>query len=87
MRILSTQAAANGVFFPEFTGLLLIREIVDDGYSGVEVRVTPMRKEIMIKATRSYVGACYGDLGFVMESGAKGCEIFASDMLRVRAEC
>ncbi|XP_028763221.1 uncharacterized protein LOC114721549 isoform X2 [Neltuma alba] len=42
----------------------LLREIVDDGYSGVEVRVTPMRKEIMIKATRSYVG--YAVIGLAM---------------------
>ena len=31
----------------------LIRELAEDGYSGVEVRVTPMRTEIIIRATRT----------------------------------
>jgi len=32
---------------------LLTRELAEDGYSGVEVRVTPMRTEIIIRATRT----------------------------------
>jgi len=31
----------------------LTRELAEDGYSGVEVRVTPMRTEIIIRATRT----------------------------------
>merc|ERR1712066_692576 len=113
----------------------------EDGYSGVEVRVTPTRTEIIIRATRTQsvlgekgrrireltsvvqkrfsfpegsvelyaekvanrglcavaqceslryklVGglavrrACYGVLRFIMESGAKGCEVIVSGKLR-----
>lgn len=32
---------------------LLQREIAEEGYSGVEVRVTPTRTEIIIRATRT----------------------------------
>lgn len=32
---------------------MLTRELAEDGYSGVEVRVTPMRTEIIIRATRT----------------------------------
>jgi small subunit ribosomal protein S3e len=32
---------------------VLTRELAEDGYSGVEVRVTPMRTEIIIRATRT----------------------------------
>ncbi|XP_039135179.1 40S ribosomal protein S3-3-like isoform X2 [Dioscorea cayenensis subsp. rotundata] len=42
---------ADGVFFAELIEVLT-RELADDGYSGVEVRVTPMRTEI-IRATRT----------------------------------
>jgi len=41
---------ADGVFFAELNQLL-IRELSEDGYSGVEVRVTPQRTEIIIRAT------------------------------------
>ena len=47
-----TQFVADGVFFAELNELLL-RELAEDGYSGVEVRVTPMRTEIIIRATRT----------------------------------
>merc|ERR1719215_1500199 len=43
---------ADGVFFAELNELLT-RELGEDGYSGVEVRVTPMRTEIIIRATRT----------------------------------
>ncbi|KAK6125028.1 hypothetical protein DH2020_041206 [Rehmannia glutinosa] len=43
---------ADGVFFAELNELLM-RELAEDGYSGVEVRVTPMRTEIIIRATRT----------------------------------
>lgn len=43
---------ADGVFYAELNELLT-RELAEDGYSGVEVRVTPMRTEIIIKATRT----------------------------------
>ncbi|KAA8523300.1 hypothetical protein F0562_009723 [Nyssa sinensis] len=98
---------ADGVFFAELNEVLT-RELAEDGYSGVEVRVTPMRTEIIIRATRTQnvlgekgrrireltsvaeslryklLGglavrrACYGVLRFIMESGAKGCEVIVS---------
>ncbi|KAF4363570.1 hypothetical protein F8388_002111 [Cannabis sativa] len=153
---------ADGVFFAELNEVLT-RELAEDGYSGVEVRVTPMRTEIIIRATRTQnvlgekgrrireltsvvqkrfkfpensvelyaekvnnrglcaiaqaeslrykllgglavrryclfsfdnyvkkvflVGlawACYGVLRFVMESGAKGCEVIVSGKLRAQ---
>jgi hypothetical protein len=40
------------VFFAELNELLT-RELAVDGYSGVEVRVTPLRTEIIIRATRT----------------------------------
>merc|ERR1712066_558503 len=43
---------ADGVFFAELNELLT-RELAEDGYSGVEVRVTPTRTEIIIMATRT----------------------------------
>jgi len=131
---------ADGVFYAELNELLT-RELAEDGYSGVEVRVTPVRTEIIIRATRTQnvlgekgrrireltsvvqkrfafrdgsvelyaekvanrglcavaqaeslryklVGglavrrACYGVMRFVMEAGAKGCEVIVSGKLR-----
>ena len=46
------QFVADGVFYAELNELLT-RELAEHGYSGVEVRVTPMRTEIIIKATRT----------------------------------
>lgn len=119
----------------------LQRELAEEGYAGVEVRVTPARTEIIIRATRTQkvlgekgrrireltslvqkrfnfpegtvelyaekvnnrglcamaqaeslryklLGglavrrACYSILRFVMESGAKGCEVVVSGKLR-----
>ena len=48
----SQQFVADGVFFAELNEVLT-RELAEDGYSGVEVRVTPMRTEIIIRATRT----------------------------------
>merc|ERR1711939_652133 len=131
---------ADGVFKAELNEFLK-RELAEDGYSGVEVRVTPTRTEIIILATRTQnvlgekgrrireltavvqkrfnfppgsvelyaekvlnrglcavaqceslryklLGglavrrACYGVLRFIMESGAKGCEVVVSGKLR-----
>ncbi|CAI9732213.1 ribosomal S3 [Octopus vulgaris] len=131
---------ADGVFRAELNNFLM-KELSEDGYSGVEVRVTPTRTEIIILATRTQnvlgekgrrireltsvvqkrfrfpegsvelyaekvatrglcaiaqceslryklIGqlpvrrACYGVLRFIMESGAKGCEIVVSGKLR-----
>jgi small subunit ribosomal protein S3e len=131
---------ADGVFKAELNEFFT-RELAEDGYSGVEVRVTPTRTEIIILATRTQnvlgekgrrireltavvqkrfnfpegtvelyaekvatrglcaiaqaeslryklIGglavrrACYGVLRFIMESGAKGCEIIVSGKLR-----
>jgi small subunit ribosomal protein S3e len=133
---------ADGVFYAELNQML-IKELAEDGYSGVEVRVTPTRTEIIIRATRTknVLGekgrrireltavvqkrfnfpdgtvelyaervanrgltaiaqaeslrykllaglavrrACYGVLRFIMESGAKGCEIRVSGKLRAQ---
>merc|ERR1712189_173548 len=43
---------ADGVFKAELNEFLK-RELAEDGYSGVEVRVTPLRTEIIILATRT----------------------------------
>ena len=40
------QFVADGVFFAELNEVLT-RELAEDGYSGVEVRVTPMHTEII----------------------------------------
>jgi len=49
---LSSQFVSDGVFYAELNEMLT-RELAEDGYSGVEVRVTPMRTEIIIRATRT----------------------------------
>eukprot|EP00727_Mastigamoeba_balamuthi_P007958 m51a1_g3783 putative 40S ribosomal protein S3 (253) ;mRNA; f:170045-170895 len=131
---------ADGVFYAELNDLLT-RELADDGFAGVEVRVTPTRTEIIIRATRTkqVLGekgqrireltsviqkrfgfregsvelfaervnnrglcamaqaeslkfklleglavrrACYGVVRFVMESGARGCEVRVGGKLR-----
>uniref|UniRef100_A0A672PL19 DNA-(apurinic or apyrimidinic site) lyase n=1 Tax=Sinocyclocheilus grahami TaxID=75366 RepID=A0A672PL19_SINGR len=97
---------SDGIFKAELNEFLT-RELAEDGYSGVEVRVTPTRTEIIILATRQRVffgiqiiflffflclfdldvmlvllRACYGVLRFIMESGAKGCEVVVSGKLR-----
>uniref|UniRef100_A0A803Y7Z9 Ribosomal protein S3 n=1 Tax=Meleagris gallopavo TaxID=9103 RepID=A0A803Y7Z9_MELGA len=43
---------ADGIFKAELNEFLT-RELAEDGYSGVEVRVTPTRTEIIILATRT----------------------------------
>eukprot|EP00668_Euglena_longa_P011135 GGOE01013514.1.p1 GENE.GGOE01013514.1~~GGOE01013514.1.p1 ORF type:complete len:221 (-),score=23.86 GGOE01013514.1:258-920(-) len=43
---------ADGVFYAELNEFLK-RELAEEGYSGVEVRVTPQRTEIIIRATRT----------------------------------
>jgi len=132
----------DGIFYAELNELLQ-RELAEEGYSGVEVRVTPTRTEIIIRATRTknvlgekgrrireltavvqkrfdfpegsvelfaervanrglcaiaqaeslrykLLGglavrrACYGVLRFIMESGAKGCEVTVSGKLRAQ---
>jgi len=133
---------ADGVFYAELNQLLE-KELAVEGYSGVEVRVTPTRTEIIIRATqtKNVLGekgkrireltsivqkrfgfqdgtvelyaervaqrglcaiaqaeslrykllgglavrrACYGVLRFIMESGAKGCEVIVSGKLRAQ---
>lgn len=46
------QFVADGVFKAELNSFLS-KELAEDGYSGVEVRVTPTRTEIIIRATRT----------------------------------
>lgn len=43
---------ADGVFFAEINEFFR-RELAEEGYSGVEVRVTPSRTEIIIRATHT----------------------------------
>ncbi|KAJ3124468.1 40S ribosomal protein S3 [Physocladia obscura] len=43
---------ADGVFFAELNSFLT-KELSEQGYSGVEVRVTPTRTEIIIRATKT----------------------------------
>lgn len=43
---------ADGVFYAELNEFLQ-RELAVEGYAGVEVRVTPARTEIIIRATRT----------------------------------
>jgi small subunit ribosomal protein S3e len=133
---------ADGVFKAELNEMLM-RELAEDGYSGVEVRVTPTRTEIIILATRTQnvlgekgrrireltalvqkrfnfgadsvelyaekvanrglsaiaqceslryklLGglavrrACYGVVRFIIENGAKGCEVIVSGKLRAQ---
>jgi small subunit ribosomal protein S3e len=135
-----SQFVSDGLFRSELNSFLK-QELAEDGYSGVEVRVTPTRTEIIILATRTQnvlgekgrrireltavvqkrfnfpdgtvelyaekvaarglcaiaqceslryklIGglavrrACYGVLRFIMESGAKGCEVVVSGKLR-----
>lgn len=45
------QFVSDGIFKAELNEFLT-RELAEDGYSGVEVRVTPSRTEIIILATR-----------------------------------
>jgi hypothetical protein len=64
---------ADGVFFAELNEILT-RELAEDGYSGVEVRVTPMRTEIIIRATRTQnvLGTCVCWVFFVYLKYRKG---------------
>lgn len=43
---------ADGVFYSELNELLT-RELAEDGYAGVEIRTTPHRTELIIRATRT----------------------------------
>ncbi|RKP13052.1 putative 40S ribosomal protein RPS3 [Piptocephalis cylindrospora] len=131
---------ADGVFYAELNEYFT-RELSEEGYSGCEVRVTPARTEIIIRATQTQevLGekgrrireltsiiqkrfsfpentvelyaekvavrglcavaqceslrykllaglavrrACYGVVRYIMESGAKGCEVVVSGKLR-----
>lgn len=131
---------ADGVFYAELNEFFT-RELAEEGYSGTEVRVTPTKTEIIIRATRTQdvLGeggrrineltllvqkrfkykpgtivlyaervqerglsavaqaesmkfkllnglairrAAYGVVRYVMESGAKGCEVVVSGKLR-----
>ncbi|KAJ0978879.1 hypothetical protein J5N97_014353 [Dioscorea zingiberensis] len=55
----------DGVFFEELNKVLM-RALARDGYSGVEVRVTPMHTEIIIRATHTQKV-----LGNLFEKGRK----------------
>lgn len=136
------QFVADGVFYAELNELLM-RELSEEGYSGIDVRATPTRTEVIIRAThtQNVLGergrrireltmlvqkrfkfpddsivlfaekvknrglcaiaqceslrykllgglavrrACYGVLRFIMENGAKGCEVVVSGKLRAQ---
>jgi len=131
---------ADGVFYAELNEFLT-RELAEEGYAGVDVRITPQRTEVIVRATqtRNVLGengqrirelralimkrfefppesleifaekvpnrglcaiaqaeslrykltgglavrrACYGVLRFIMEAGAKGCQVIISGKLR-----
>jgi ribosomal protein uS3 len=135
-----SNSLSDGVFYAELNEFFQ-RELAEEGYSGVEVRVTPTVTDIIIRATHTqevlgeqgrrireltsliqkrfnfpensvslYAAkvqnrglsavaqceslrykllnglavrrACYGVLRFIMESGAKGCEVVVSGKLR-----
>uniref|UniRef100_A0A4X2KKM1 KH type-2 domain-containing protein n=1 Tax=Vombatus ursinus TaxID=29139 RepID=A0A4X2KKM1_VOMUR len=59
---------ANGIFKAELNEFLT-RQLAEDGYSGVEVRVTPTRTEIIILATRTQ--------NVLGEKGRRTCELTA----------
>jgi len=46
------KVVADGLFYAELNEFFK-RELGEDGYAGVEVRVTPMRTEIIIRATKT----------------------------------
>lgn len=48
----SFQFVLNGIFKAELNEFLT-RQLAEDGYSGVEIRVTPTRTEIIIMATKT----------------------------------
>jgi len=133
---------ADGVFQAELNEFLT-RILAEDGYSGVDVRRTPMKTQIIIKATRTREvlgekgrrireltslvqkrfkfaegsvelfadkvanralcamaqaeslrykllgglavrNACYGVVRYIMDNGAKGCEVVVSGKLRAQ---
>ena len=47
-----SQFVADGVFYAELNEFLY-RELSEDGYAGIEVRMTPTRTEVIIRATRT----------------------------------
>ena len=65
------QFVADGVFYAELNELLT-RELAEHGYSGVEVRVTPIRTEIIIRATRTQnvLGESFASLAHVAHQTA-----------------
>jgi small subunit ribosomal protein S3e len=134
------KVVSDGLFYAELNHLFQT-ELGEDGYAGVEVRVTPMRTEVIIRATRTQnvlgekgrrireltslvqkrfnfpegnvelyaervqnralsavaqaeslrfklIGglavrrACYGVMRYVMDNGAKGCEIIITGKMR-----
>merc|ERR1712085_143175 len=74
---------ADGVFYAELNELFT-RELAEDGYSGVEVRQTPARHEIIIRATRTQevLGEKRRRPGRVSQVQAPGRTCRASCMLR-----
>lgn len=71
------QFVADGVFYAELNELLT-RELAEDGYSGVEVRVTPMRTEIIIRATRTQnVLGEHGARGHARQRSSQGDKLAA----------
>lgn len=52
MFLVYLQFVLNGIFKAELNEFLT-RQLAEDGYSGVEIRVTPTRTEIIIMATKT----------------------------------
>merc|ERR1711939_462371 len=86
---------ADGVFNAELNELL-IRELAEDGYSGVEIRQTPARHEIIIRATRTQnvlgeKGRRIRELTSVVQKrfnfAPGSVELYAEKVLAVRRAC
>lgn len=78
----------DGVFYAELNELLQ-RELAEDGYAGVEVRVTPMRTEIIIRATRTQnvLGKYYGPYHRLSKSQCMGTSHQGLMAMAVTAIC
>jgi small subunit ribosomal protein S3e len=80
---------ADGVFYSELNELL-IRELAEEGYAGVDVRVTPVKTEVIIRATRTQnvlgeKGCRIRELTSVVQKrfgfSKKGVELYAERVL------
>jgi small subunit ribosomal protein S3e len=74
---LCMQFVADGVFYAELNELLT-RELAEHGYSGVDVRVTPVRTEIIIRATRTQNVLGAGRKALILDNSQEPCILLLS---------